>query len=140
MENRADAMIEFYPQIKHFHILMALLSGSVFALRGAFALGGARWPNTLPVKWLSYSVDTALLTAALMLLTILPGSVFANGWLTLKLVLLVVYVVLGVFALRRAKTRRGRALFYAAALCTYLAIYSIARSHHPFGFYSWWFA
>jgi len=132
-------MIEFYPQIKQFHIFVALLSGSVFALRGAFAIGGARWPNALPVKWMSYAIDTALLTAALMLLTILPGAVFANGWLATKLVLLVVYVVLGVLALRGAKTQRSRVLFYAAALCTYVAIYSIARAHQPLGFYTWWF-
>ena len=33
-------MIEFYPQIKQFHIFVALLSGSLFALRGGFALAG----------------------------------------------------------------------------------------------------
>lgn len=131
-------MIEFYPQIKQFHILLALLSGSLFALRGGFALAGARWPHALPVKWLSYSVDTALLTAALMLLTILPGAMFANGWLWVKLALLLVYVVLGVFALRRARTRRGRVLAYAAALLAFLAIYSVARAHQPLGFYTWW--
>src|SRR5207342_2746793 len=131
-------MIEFYPQIRQFHIFVALLSGSLFALRGAFLLAGARWPLALSVKWLSYSVDTALLTAALMLLTILPGAVFANGWLAVKLTLLVVYVVLGVFALRRARTPRGRVVFYLAALCTFFAIYSIARAHSPLGFYTWW--
>ena len=132
-------MIEFYPQIKHVHIMLAVLSGSLFALRGAFAIGGAKWPNALPVKWLSYTIDTALLTAAMMLLTILPGAVFANGWLAAKIGLLVLYVVLGVFALRRAKTQRGRVLGYLAALGTFVAVYSIARSHHPLGFYSWWF-
>ena len=131
-------MIEFYPQIKHAHIMLALLSGALFALRGAFALGGARWPHALPVKWLSYSVDTALLTAALMLLTILPGAVFANGWLVTKLGLLLAYVVLGVFALRRARTFRGRLLAYVAALVVFFAIYSIARAHHPQGWYTWW--
>ena len=35
-----------------------------------------------PVRYLSYAIDTVLLTAALMLLTILPGAMFANGWLT----------------------------------------------------------
>jgi uncharacterized membrane protein SirB2 len=132
-------MIEFYPQIKHVHILLALMSGSLFALRGAFALGGARWPHALPVKWLSYSVDTALLTAALMLLTILPGAVFANGWLLVKLGLLVGYVVLGVFSLRRAKTFRGRLLTYLAALVVFLSIYATARAHQPLGLYTWWF-
>ena len=64
-------MFEFYPQIKLFHMSVALLSGALFALRGAFALGGARWPQALPVKLLSYGIDTALLTAALTLLTAL---------------------------------------------------------------------
>lgn len=127
-------MLEFYPQIKQFHIAAAVLSGSLFAVRGAFVLGGARWPMALPVRWLSWSVDTALLTAALMLLTILPGGMFANGWLAAKIVLLLVYIVLGVIALRRAKTRRGQVFAYVAALATFAAIYSIARAHHPLGF------
>ena len=132
-------MIEFYPQIKHFHIFVALLSGSLFALRGFFALRGARWPMALPVKWFSYAVDTALLTAALMLLTILPGAMFANGWLTVKVTLVVVYIVLGVFALKRAKTPRGRLGCYFAALFTFFCIYSIARAHNPLGPIIWWF-
>ena len=126
-------MIEFYPQIKQFHIFVALLSGSIFALRGAFALAGARWPQALPVKWLSYAVDTALLTAALMLLTILPWAMFGNGWLLVKVALVVVYVVLGVFALRRGRTRRTRAICYVAALLVFGTIYGIARAHHPLG-------
>lgn len=131
-------MIEFYPQIKQFHILVAVLSGSLFAVRGAFVLGGARWPQSLPVKWLSYSIDTALLTAALMLLTILPGAMFSNGWLTVKVSLIVLYVVLGVFALGRAKTPGARLGFYLAALATFLAVYSIARAHHPLGALAQW--
>ena len=126
-------MIEFYPQIRNFHIFVALLSGSLFALRGFSALQGARWPMTLPVKWFSYAVDTALLTAALMLLTLLPWAMFGNGWLLLKVTLLVAYVVLGVFALRRGRTRRTRAISYVAALLVFGAIYGIARAHHPLG-------
>ena len=126
-------MIAYYLQIKQFHVFVALLSGTIFAVRGAFLLGGARWPQALPVRWLSYAVDTALLTAALMLLTILPWAMFANGWLLLKVTLLVAYVVLGVFALRRGRTRRTRAACYVAALLTFGAIYAIARAHHPLG-------
>lgn len=129
-------MIEFYPQIKQFHVFVALLSGTLFALRGAFALAGARWPMALPVKWLSYAVDTALLTAALMLLTILPWAMFGNGWLLAKLALIVAYVALGVFAMRGGRTRRGRAVSYVLALLAFGAIYGIARAHHPMGFLS----
>ena len=131
-------MIEFYPQIRHFHIFVALLSGSIFAMRGGFALAGARWPHALPVKWLSYAVDTCLLTAALMLLTILPWAMFANGWLLAKLGMIVAYVVLGVFALRRGRTRRARAICYVAALLAFAAIYGIARAHHPLGWLARW--
>ncbi len=126
-------MIEFYPQIKHAHIGLALLSGGLFALRGALLLAGLHWPNAATVRYLSYTIDTALLTAAMMLLTILPGALYANGWLAVKIVLLVTYVVLGVFALRRGRTRRTRAICFVAALVVFAQVYFIARTHHPLG-------
>lgn len=126
-------MIEYYPQIKHAHVGLAMASGALFAVRGAAVLCGWRWPMTWPLRWSSYAIDTALLTAALMLLTILPWGMFANGWLLVKIALLVVYIVLGIFALRRARTWRFRACCYLAALLTFLCVYSIARAHHPLG-------
>ena len=132
-------MIEFYPQIKQFHIFIALLSGALFTLRGAFLLGGARWPLALPVRWISYTVDTALLTAALMLVTILPGAMFANGWLVAKVALVVTYIVLGIFALKRARTQRSRLICYLGALAVFATIYAVARTHQPFGFLTYWF-
>jgi uncharacterized membrane protein SirB2 len=133
-------MIDFYTQIKAFHVFVALLSASLFALRGGFSLAGARWPNAAVVRYSSYAIDTALLTAALMLATILPGAMFANGWLTVKITLVVLYVVLGVFAMRRAKTKRMRVASYVAALLVFVSIYAIARAHDPLGFIRWWFA
>jgi uncharacterized membrane protein SirB2 len=135
----STGLIEFYPQIKSVHIACALASGSLFAVRGAAVLSGARWPLALPVRWLSYAIDTTLLTAALMLLTILPWAMFANGWLATKLALIVVYVVLATFALRRARTRKSRAGFYVAALVTFAFIISIAIAHHSLGIFFHWF-
>jgi uncharacterized membrane protein SirB2 len=126
-------MIEFYPQIKAAHIGLAILSGALFALRGAGVLAGWRWPNTWPLRWSSYAIDTALLTAAFMLLSILPWGLFANGWLAVKVALLVVYIALGVLALRRARSARARAICYAAALLMWWCVYGIARAHHPLG-------
>jgi uncharacterized membrane protein SirB2 len=132
-------MFEFYPQIKAVHIACVILSGLLFALRGTLVQAGrgtvAHWA---PLRYLSYSVDTVLLTAALMLLTILPGAYFANGWLTVKLVGVVLYVICGSLALKRA---RGRALqrgFFVAALCVYAAIVGIAWEHHPLGWLHGW--
>jgi uncharacterized membrane protein SirB2 len=127
-------VIEFYPQIKAVHILCVLLSGTLFAARGTLVLAGRTGiAQAAPVRYLSYSIDTALLTAALMLLSILPGALFANGWLTTKLILLVGYVVLGAYALKRAHTPRTRSICFAAALATYLFMFGVARMHHPLG-------
>ena len=133
----ASALLAFYPQIKWVHVAAISTSGTLFALRGALLqVGKPRWAMAAPVRYFSYTVDTVLLTAALMLLTLLPRAMFANGWLTVKLALVVLYIVLGVFALNRGQTPRGRWLAYVAALATFATIVSIARSHRPFGW--WW--
>ena len=130
-------MIEFYPDIKWVHICAVIASGSLFALRGAGALAGARWPMWAPLRYLTYTIDTVLLTAALMLVTILHQYPFVQAWLTVKVLLLVVYIVLGTFALKRARTPRSRAIFYGAALAVYLFIASVARAHDPLGVITW---
>ena len=90
-----------------------------------------------PIRYLSYSIDTILLTAALMLLSVLPGAMFANGWLTTKIVLIFPYVILGTFALKRGRTPRVRMISYLAALLVYVAIIGIAIAHHPLGWLRW---
>ena len=136
----AIGLLAFYPQIKWVHVAAVSASGSLFALRGRLVqVGHPRWAMAAPVRYLSYSIDTVLLTAALMLLTILPGAMFANGWLTVKLVLVVVYVVLGTLALRRGRTPRVRATCFIAALLVFAAIIGIALAHHPLGWLLRWF-
>lgn len=135
-------MIEFYPQIKAAHVVAVLCSGGLFLLRGALVQVGApaavRVAMAAPTRYLSYGVDTALLTAALMLLTILPGAVFANGWLAVKLVLLVVYVVLGTLALRHGCTPAARRACYVAAILVFGFMLTVARTHQPLGAIAGW--
>jgi uncharacterized membrane protein SirB2 len=131
-------MIEFYPQIKLVHVAMVLASGALFALRGAGVLAGQHWPRAALVRWTSYTIDTTLLTAAMMLLTILPRAMFANGWLAMKLLLLVAYIVLGLLALRPQRGRVARAGLYIASVLAYAWMYTIARAHHPLGVFVQW--
>jgi uncharacterized membrane protein SirB2 len=126
-------MLEFYPQIKFVHVLCVVLSGSLFALRGTLMLSGSPFVNHGVLRHASYAIDTTLLTAALMLVMILRQYPFVQAWLTVKVLLLVVYIVLGVFALRRGRTRRQRGLFFLTALTVYLFIVSVARTHDPRG-------
>lgn len=126
-------MIEYYAQIRVAHLLAVALSGTLFAARGAGVLTGAGWPMHAIVRYSSYAIDTILLTAALMLVAVLPAALFANHWLAVKLVLVVVYVGLGTFALRRARTERGRRIAYVAALVLFALVVGIARRHSPYG-------
>ena len=127
-------MFEFYPQIKAVHIACVILSGLLFALRGTLVQAGrgtvAHWA---PLRYLSYSVDTVLLTAALMLMTIIHQIPGADAWLTAKVLLVAAYIVLGYYALRAA-TPRGRWASLVGAVLTFGFIYSVARAHHPLGF------
>lgn len=127
-------MIEFYPDIKWVHVAAVYTSGGLFLARGLALQLGANWPMAAPLRYLSYSIDTVLLTAAFMLFTILPGAVFANGWLYTKLALLIVYVVLGSLALKRGSTAARRTACYVAALLVYAYMIGVARAHHPLGF------
>lgn len=129
-------MIEFYPQIKVVHIAAVMTSGALFLLRGAALHAGQTWAMAAPLRYLTYTVDTVLLTAALMLATLLHQYPFVHGWLTTKVVLLVVYIVLGTYALKRGSTRGTRIACWLAALLVYGFIISVARAHHPAGIFA----
>jgi len=126
-------MEEFYLQIRAAHIGSIFASGGLFLIRGlALNLFGWRWALAWPLRYLSWTVDTILLTAALMLTTIIHQYPLVDHWLTVKVVLLLPYIVLGYRALR-ASTRKARLTSLAGAGATFLIIYSVARAHHPLG-------
>ena len=103
-------MLEVYPLIKWAHVSVVLVSGALFAFRGSFVAAGASWPMTPALRYLSYGIDTLIVATAAMLLAVLPVSAYSNGWLALKLALLVVYIVLGSLALKRARNKLGIAI------------------------------
>jgi uncharacterized membrane protein SirB2 len=131
---RSQLMIEFYPQIKLIHVGAVFASGGLFLLRGLAMQLGATWAMAAPLRYLSYTIDTVLLTAALMLSSILRMYPFVHSWLTVKVSLLVVYIVLGTFALKRGRTRQVRLVTWLAALLVFAMIVSVARNHSPYGF------
>jgi uncharacterized membrane protein SirB2 len=123
----------WYPEIKQMHIALVTASGLLFAVRGAAVLIGQRWAMRSPWRWLSYGIDTLLLSAGVTLWAILSLNPVHNPWLGTKLLLLVLYIVLGSLALKRAPTPSTRRLSFAAALCVYLFMASVAVTHHPLG-------
>lgn len=123
----------YYLQILHLHVGCVALSAALFAARGVLRIGDLPGANHRALRWTSYLVDSTLLGAALVLLVIVRQYPFVDAWLTTKVLLLPVYIVLGTIALRRARTRAGRTIAFAAALLTFAYIVGVALAHDPAG-------
>ncbi|MEQ1580729.1 MAG: SirB2 family protein [Steroidobacteraceae bacterium] len=126
-------MTELYPTIKLLHIAAVAVSGGLFFIRGLGRAADAPWAMAAPMRYASYAIDTVLLGAAIALSVIIHQYPFVHGWLTAKVVLLVVYIALGTFALKRGRTRTIRVVCWLAALAVFALILSIARHHDALG-------
>ena len=130
-----SVLSQYFVQIREVHVGCVALSGSLFFIRGSLHLFGQPMANHRILRISSVLIDTVLLAAAVLLTLIVRQFPLTDAWLTMKLVLLVIYIVLGSIALKRARRRRTQALAYAAALLTYVAIIGVAVTHNPL---SWW--
>lgn len=129
-------LLAWYPELKVLHVTVVLLSGALFALRGLAMLGGQTWGMARSVRLGSYAIDTLLLAAGLALWGALGLNPARELWLGVKLLLLLLYIVLGSLALKRARSRSGRVAALVAALACYAYMLSVARLHHPLGVFS----
>lgn len=124
-------MAEYYMELRGLHIGCAALSFSLFVLRGAWMMG---WPQLLERRWvrvLPHLIDTVLLGSAIALTLVIHQFPLVHHWLTAKVVALLAYIVLGMIALRRGRTRSIRILAFFAAVAVFLYIAGVARAHHP---------
>lgn len=129
--------VTWFLPLLYTHITCVALSGSLFFTRGCMVMASLPLANHKAVKRLSYVIDTTLLVAAIMLTTIIHQYPFVQAWLTVKVLLLVVYIALGMFALRRGRTRAVRAGCFVAAMAVFLFIVSVAVTADPYGVLSW---
>jgi uncharacterized membrane protein SirB2 len=129
-------MTEYYLALRNVHIACAILTITLFVLRGGLMLADSSWQQNVVLRYLPHAVDTVLLTTALMLTTVIHQFPFAVGWLTAKVVLLVAYVVLGSIALKRGRTKGIRVAAFVAALATVGYLVTVARAHHPLGIFA----
>jgi uncharacterized membrane protein SirB2 len=125
----------WYSQLRTAHISLVLMSGLLFAWRGALVLAGRSWAMARAWRLLSYGIDTLLLAAGVTLWTVLSLNPVDSPWLGVKLMLLVLYIVLGSLALKRAPTPALQRASYAGALGVYLFMISVALAHHPLGLF-----
>ena len=123
-----------YATVKLIHQSAVALSIGGFFARGLGALSGAAWVRSRLAKTVPHVVDSVLLLSALTLawtLRINPGHA---PWLMAKIVGLLVYIGLGMVALRPGRSTALRASAWLAALATFGWIVSVAISKNPLGF------
>ena len=124
----------YYSLIKNLHLTTIALSLTLFVLRGAWMIAAspllqARWVRIVP-----HVIDTLLLASGIGLAVLIQQYPLVHGWLTAKLLALILYIGLGTLALKRGKTRGQRVAAWIAALLVFAYMVAVAMAHDPFPF------
>lgn len=124
-----------YATIKLVHQSMVLLSGLGFAVRGIASLRSAHWVQGRLAKTLPHMVDTTLLVSALTLAWFLQLNPVHTPWLMAKILGLLLYIALGMVALRARFSVAVRTSAWVSALVVLCWIASVALTKSPLGFF-----
>lgn len=123
-----------YLAIKAIHQTAVALSVTGFFARGLGSFAGAGWVRGRLAKTLPHIVDSVLLISALVLVWLLRPPLASSGWLLAKIVGLLVYIALGMVALRPGRPVGLRAAAWIAALVTFGWVVSVAITKNALGF------
>ncbi len=118
--------------LKLVHVTAVALSGAGFVLRGVWMLRDSPLLRARLTRILPHIVDTVLLGSAILLSLRLYQYPFTHGWLTAKVLALLLYIVLGTMALKRGRTRQTRIVSFVLALLTFIYILAVAVTRNPF--------
>ncbi|MEF8726824.1 MAG: SirB2 family protein [Accumulibacter sp.] len=125
-----------YLILKHLHVGCVVLSGAGFLLRGLWMLADSPLLQRRSARIVPHVVDTVLLGSAIAMMLISQQYPFVSGWLTAKLAGLLLYIVCGTMALKRARSKPQRAAFLLAAVLSFAWIVSVALTRNPLGFFA----
>jgi uncharacterized membrane protein SirB2 len=129
-------MTGYYLALRHVHIACVILTIALFAFRGGLMIAESPLLQSRVLRILPHVIDTVLLTSALMLTTVIRQYPFSTGWLSMKVVLLAAYIVLGHYAIKRGRTKAVRITAFVAALLVLGFLVSVARAHDPLGMFA----
>lgn len=123
-----------YLLLKHVHMTLAAVSGSLFLLRGLWMLADSPMRQRAWVKSTPHLVDSLLLATAIGLAWWSGQSPLVHPWLGAKVTALVAYILLGSLALKYGRTRLVRGAAFAAALACFGYIAATAVTKNPLFF------
>lgn len=125
-----------YVLVKYVHISSVVLSFSLFFLRGIWMLFT---PQRLQIRWvriLPHIIDTVLLTSAVTLAIMSQQYPLVESWLSAKVIALILYIALGMVALRPGRDRRVRIVAWISAMLVFAYIVGVAVTRSPIGLWA----
>jgi uncharacterized membrane protein SirB2 len=108
-----------------------VLSYILFFIRGIWSLNNSPLLQQRWVKVLPHVIDTVLLASAITLAVVLHISPLDHPWLLSKIIVLLLYIGLGTFAIKRGKTRNAKLIAWIAAQLAFFYIVATAIAHDP---------
>ena len=117
-----------YLTLKIVHVSAAILTISGFTLRGIWMLQKSPNLDRKAVRVAPHIVDTVFLLSGIALIQVMHLPVLSQPWLLTKFAVLVIYVLLGMVALRRGRTIRIRTTAFVLALVAFGYIAGVALS------------
>lgn len=106
----------------------ALLSFIGFFIRGIFMIKESELLQAKFTKIAPHIIDTVLLVSAIILATLSSQYPITHNWLSAKVVGLLIYIALGLWAFRFGKTKSKKILGWISALIVFVLIVVIART------------
>lgn len=120
-----------YALLKMIHVSSVIFSYALFFLRGIWLIRDSVSLRQRWVKILPHVIDTVLLTSAILLAMTIQQSPLQDSWLTAKVAGLLLYIGLGMVAMRFGKTRRAKIIAWLAAQCVFIYIVLVAVTKSP---------
>lgn len=120
--------------IKLIHISSVLLSILFFTGRGAVMFYDASFVSKIWVKRVAKGIDTIFLFSGIALAWLTDQLPWQEAWLGAKLILLLLYILLGMGAFHWGRARSVKMTFWVAALGTYAVMVFIAMTKTPWPF------
>lgn len=117
-----------YLLLKMIHVSSVVISYSLFFLRGIWLMQDSNNLRQRWVKVLPHVIDTILLTSAIALAILIQQDPLNNAWLTAKVIGLLIYILLGMIAIRFGKTKKTRIAAWIGAQCVFIYIVLVALS------------
>ena len=120
-----------YQLLKAVHVMSVAFSYALFFTRGVWMINESAFLRQRWVRIAPHVIDTVLLASEVALAVLSRQYPFVNGWLTAKVIGLVVYIGLGTIALKRGRTRGVRIAAWLAAQAVFFYIVAVAITRQP---------